>query len=96
MKVKYNAEANADKVAIGIYTIQQWGLEQWERYRAQLTAACEQSVAARLKRAKPVAGFPGVLRWRSGRHVIYFRRVDDGIEILRILHGRMLPAKHLR
>jgi plasmid stabilization system protein ParE len=27
--------------------------------------------------------------------VIYLRRIESGIEIVRVLHERMLPEKHL-
>ena len=95
MKVKYNARANADKIAIAVYTVTEWGEEQWHRYKAQLTRACEHDIVSRIECAKTTPEFPGILRWRSGRHVVYFQRTDDGIEILRILHERMLPSKHL-
>jgi plasmid stabilization system protein ParE len=32
---------------------------------------------------------------RCERHVIYFRSVADGFEIVHVLHDRQLPRKHL-
>lgn len=41
----------------------------------------------------------GYATYRTGSHVVFFRRVDDGgadIEIVRILHERMDPSRHMR
>jgi len=38
----------------------------------------------------------GLRRVGEGSHIVYFRRVGDEIEIVRILHERMLPEKHLK
>jgi hypothetical protein len=38
---------------------------------------------------------PELLRWRCERHVFYFRLVQDGFEVVRVLQERMLPDLHL-
>ncbi len=41
----------------------------------------------------------GYLTHRTGSHIVFFRRVKDdgaGIEIVRILHERMEPSRHIR
>lgn len=35
-------------------------------------------------------------RHRHGSHAIYYRQRDAGIFVVRILHVRMLPERHLR
>jgi toxin ParE1/3/4 len=40
--------------------------------------------------------FPGLRRIPEGSHVVYFREVGGEVEILRVLHERMLPERHLR
>lgn len=95
MKVHYTELAESDLVDIGLYTVEEWGVEQWDRYRALLIDACERTIPRRLKRLRPVPERPELLRLRIESHVIYLRKVDDGIEIVRILHERMLPTKHL-
>lgn len=37
----------------------------------------------------------GYSRYRSGSHLIFCRRVDSGIEVMRILHQRMEIDRHL-
>jgi toxin ParE1/3/4 len=37
----------------------------------------------------------GYRRLSVGRHVIYFRRTEYGVAVIRILHGRMDPSRRL-
>lgn len=37
----------------------------------------------------------GYYKFRSGSHVFFFRLTDSGIDVVRILHGRMDFEKHL-
>jgi len=37
----------------------------------------------------------GLLSYRINQHVVYFRNSEDEIIIVRILHTRMDPEKHL-
>jgi plasmid stabilization system protein ParE len=45
--------------------------------------------------ARTVPGRPELRTLRCESHVIYFREVDDGFEIVHVLHERQLPRKHL-
>lgn len=41
----------------------------------------------------------GYLTYRTGSHIVLFRSVDDregAIEVVRILHERMDPFRHIR
>lgn len=39
---------------------------------------------------------PGYFRLEQGKHVVFFRRVEgEAILIVRVLHERMLPDRHL-
>jgi len=37
----------------------------------------------------------GYRRMEHGRHVIFYRRKEDGIFLGRVLHQRMLPRRHV-
>jgi toxin ParE1/3/4 len=88
--------AVADLRSIGRYTLQQWGLEQAERYLDDLGRVLN------LLAASPALGREcshirsGYRRMEQGRHVIFYRvrRRGAGIDVIRILHERMLPSKH--
>jgi len=91
----YTEEAENDLFEIGVYTWTEWGEEQFLKYMSLLRETCEDIIPRKHRYARPVPKRPELLRWRCERHVIYFRKVKDGIEIVRILHDRMLPSAHL-
>ena len=88
-------EAKRDLEAIWLYTLEEWGLEQANRYTDELT-----DVFAQLA-VRPQLGSAcdhirtGYNRSSVGRHVVYYRMTEYGIAVIRILHDRMLPTRHL-
>lgn len=95
MKVHYTEEAEQDLLEIGAYTWTEWGEEQFVKYMALLRETCEDIIPRKHRLARSVEGRPGLMRWRCERHVIFFRKVNREIEIVRVLHERMLPKRHL-
>ena len=88
-------EAKRDLEAIWLYTLEEWGLKQANRYTDELTDAFAQ-LAARPKLGTACDHIrKGYSRSRVGRHVVYYRVTDYGIAVIRILHDRMLPMRHL-
>ena len=94
-RVHYTKDAERDLDAIAEYTLAHWGLAQCAKYLDLLEQTCEQIIPSNLEHARPVPQRPQLLRWRCERHVIYLRRIESGIEIVRVLHERMLPERHL-
>lgn len=87
--------AKRDLVEIARYTLEQWGDEQRVRYLTQLDARMH-SIARYPERGLPSDHLkPGYWRVAEGRHVIFYRVVGRRVEIVRILHDRMLPKRHL-
>jgi toxin ParE1/3/4 len=93
--VHYTSEAENDLFEVGVYTWTQWGDEHFVKYLALLRDTCEDIIPRKHHLARSVPQRPALVRWRCERHVIYFRKLDDGFEIIRILHDRMLPSIHL-
>jgi toxin ParE1/3/4 len=92
--VRYTKRAEMDLHAIGAYTIDRWGVEQCKRYLDELEACCQRLLDPTLGSVHHPR--PQYLRIEQGRHVVFFRRTDDGdVVVLRILHDRMLPELHL-
>ena len=85
--------AEQDLKDIYVYSYQMFGEDQAERYTRDLHA-----------RFALIAEFPGIglptrlgkivcLKFPTGSHVIYYRRIDDGILIGRILHAAQDPTR---
>jgi toxin ParE1/3/4 len=87
--------AEADLEDIWRYTFENWSSDQADRYIRNLIEAFE-DLAARRRPGRSAQDIrDGYLKQLVGSHVIYFRRRDDGIDVIRILHGRMDVARHL-
>jgi len=87
--------AESDLESIWSYTVQQWGLDQANRYIDLLTAALVK--LAESPKTAPACEHirPGYRRWGVGRHMIYFRVTGYGISVIRVLHVRMDAPRHL-
>ena len=96
MKFRLTRPALRDLAEIGRYTREQWGEEQARRYGI--------TIAARLKwlcRNQPLWHErleleTSIFSYPQQSHMVVFRQCSIGIEVLRILHRRMDPARHLR
>ncbi|WP_426107368.1 type II toxin-antitoxin system RelE/ParE family toxin [Massilia sp. TSP1-1-2] len=84
-----------DLEAIWIHTLQQWGLEQADRYIDILMATFTE--LAQSPKTAPACDHirPGYRRRSVERHIIYFRITTYGIAVVRVLHDRMDALRHL-
>jgi len=92
---RLSPKAREDMESVWLYTFSQWGHEQTEKYIDDLAAAVD------LLTSNPRLGKNcdsirrGYRKHPTLRHVIYYREVDYGIEIIRVLHDHQLAARHL-
>lgn len=87
--------AERDLEQIWLYSLEQWGLSQANDYTDDLLAAFER-LAENPQHGQRIDHIrPGYRRSRARRHTIYYRITDYGIAIIRVLHDRMLPLRHL-
>ncbi len=95
-KYKLTRKALADFDAIGLYSLEQWGLNKAESYLSDLDASFDrlaQDVLLGRNRSEIRAG---LLAYPCNSHMIFFRRDDaDNVEVLRILHQSMAFDRHL-
>lgn len=91
--LRLTRNAKADLLRVGAYTLETWGATQAERHLSGLEEC-----------AKMLAGNPslgrrcdcnrlGLRRFEKGRHVVFYRREEDGIFVSRILHQSMVPGE---
>ncbi len=82
-------EAKKDLLTIHAHTQSKWGIQQAQKYIDALEKKCEKvAKSPHIGRERPEIK-PGYRSITEGKHVIFYRVGDSGIEILRILHGRM-------
>jgi len=79
--------------AVWRYSLTEWGAEQTDRYIDDLTTAFE------FLTDSPKAGTQceniraGYRQYPVIRHVVYYRETSYGIEVIRVLHDRMLASR---
>lgn len=93
-RVTFAPAAAADLDAIWDYTLSEWGADQADRYTDDIRDLCE-SLARGDKRGRDVEVREGYLKHPIGKHFIFFRATDAGIEVIRILHQRMDVGRNL-
>ena len=86
--------AEADFEEIWLYTFRQWSAEQADDYLRSLIAAIE-GLASGRRTGQKTDVREGYWKYHAGAHVVYFRRSDDGIDVIRVLHGGMDVGRHL-
>jgi toxin ParE1/3/4 len=86
--------ADADLAEIGVYTIERWGMAQADIYVGSLIGDMH-ALATGTAYATKVMAIAGMRRMRSGSHHIYYRIEPDALIIVRIVHERMDPLRHL-
>jgi toxin ParE1/3/4 len=87
--------ARVDIEEIYDYSAATWGIEQAEDYIRLLQSAIE-TVAEEPRRGRPCDELrKGYRKYAVGSHMLFYRAVDAGIDIVRVLHGRMDYERHL-
>ncbi len=95
MKFRLTRPALRDLAEIGRYTREQWGKKQARRYGIAITERLKWLCRNKpMWRERPELD-AGIFSYPHESHVLVFRECRVGIEILRILHQRMDPIRHL-
>jgi toxin ParE1/3/4 len=87
--------ARADLEDIWRYTAEHWSIDQADHYHNLLMDGIESLVGAAHRGIAVDHIRPGYRRLNAESHVIFYRPAENGIEIIRILHGRMDFNRHL-
>ena len=89
--------AQRDLSTIWDYTAERWDIQQAETYIGEIRAAVER-VAEDPRRGRARDEIrDGHSSYSVVSHVLFYRTKEDtgGVDIVRILHQRMDPARHL-
>lgn len=81
--------------AVWQYSLRQWGFARTQRYIDELDDAFQFLASSPKGGVRCDEIRPGYRRYQVNRHVIYYREAEFGVEIIRILHDRMLAVRQL-
>jgi toxin ParE1/3/4 len=93
--VRKSVLAENDLIAIWIYTFEEWGATQADKYLDELAFGIEQlaeNPEVGEKRDGVREGYRVVL---INRHAVYYTVTPRVIHVVRVLHGRMDTSRHL-
>ncbi|MYI90030.1 MAG: type II toxin-antitoxin system RelE/ParE family toxin [Gammaproteobacteria bacterium] len=92
---RLSPKAREDIEAVWLYSLAAWSAEQADRYTDDLTAAFAHLADIPKSGTSSEHIRAGYRRHSVLRHVIYYRETNYGIEVIRVLHNRMLASRHL-
>ena len=93
--VRISALAEADLMEIWRYTADRWSPEQADTYLDGLGAAFQGLAAQPSMGARRDAVREGYRVLFVGEHAVYYRVAPAAVHVVRVLHGRMDPERHL-
>ena len=92
---RFSVAAARDLVEIGTYTQQTWGVAQRRVYLNRLQK-CFETLSVQPKLGKSRSELPGMRGFHHDHHVIFYMATPDDILIVRVLHERQDPTRHLK
>ena len=94
-KIDVTRDAERDLINIFLYGVEHFGSVQAERYLETINTKIEMAVEHPDFGADYGFVVEGVRRYEAASHAVYYRSTQSGILVLRVLCGRMDPARHL-
>ena len=94
-KFHLSNEAVEDLDSIWLYTLETWSEDQADIYYHELVKSCQKIANRPTYLDKEYHEImPGLYGHHIYKHLIFYILVEDGVEIVRILHERMDFARH--
>ncbi|MFV1977618.1 MAG: type II toxin-antitoxin system RelE/ParE family toxin [Candidatus Scalindua sp.] len=87
-------KATEDLENIWDYTFEAWGIEQADQYIKDLINACSTlAINSDMGLAREELHI-GLHVHPSGKHLIFYLKIENGVDVVRILHERMDSSLH--
>ena len=94
-KIHVSALAESDLIGVWQYSFEEWGPDQADRYLDELDSNIKllaDNLDLGIKRDFVSDGYRVLF---VASHAVYYTVTPSTIHIIRVLHGRMDPARHL-
>ena len=89
-------KAESDLIGIWVYTCEEWGVEQADKYLDQLEVGMKQLIAHPSLGADYAHVFPGYRRLPVEHHAVFYQVLEAEVLVVRVLHEEMdAPARLL-
>jgi len=87
--------AQRDLSEIWDFTGERWDIRQAETYIDEIRAAIERVTEDPRRGHSCDEIRPGYRRYSIGSHLVFYIETADSVDLIRILHQRMDPTRHL-
>lgn len=87
--------AQQDLSSIWDFTQERWDIRQAETYVAEIRLAIERIADDPVRGRACDEIREGYRRYSIGSHLLFYVESADGVDVIRILHQRMDPTRHL-
>ena len=93
--IRLTPAAQRDLSSIWDFTEERWDRRQAETYLDEIRAALERIAddPARGRACDDIRA--GYRRYAIGSHLVFYVERPDGVDVIRVLHQRMDPVRHL-
>lgn len=98
MKIQFTKNAKNHIRSVRLYSVRRWGLNVANAYINSLRVTITDILALQpfIGRDRSQDLYTGILSFPVESHIIYYREISDGIEILAVLHQTQDPHQHLK
>ena len=87
-RVHLQRDARTDLQSIWDYTAENWGVQQADKYLAEINVKIREVAFNRSPARRCDEIHQGLWRSKSGSHIILFLREESGISVVRVMHMR--------
>lgn len=87
--------AESDLIGIWVYTCEEWGVDQADKYLDQLEAGMQQLINHPSLGANYAHVLPGYRRLQVEHHAVFYRVLESEMLIVRVLHEDMDAPERL-
>ncbi len=91
---RLRALARSDLESIWDFTLEEWGVDQAERYLSEVFACFDELAANPLLGRRRDEVKPGYRSFPQGRHTVFYKIESDGIEIIGVVHQSADVERH--
>ena len=89
LKLSVTPKAESDLVGIWMYTCEEWGVDQADKYLDQLEGGMKQLINHPSLGADYAHVFPGYRRLQVEHHAVFYQVLELEILVVRVLHEEM-------
>lgn len=95
LKLSVTPKAESDLIGIWVYTCEEWGVDQADKYLDQLDGGMKQLINHPSLGADYTHVFPGYRRLQVEHHAVFYQVLEPEVVVVRVLHEDMDAPKRL-